>query len=220
MARAVACTGTPWRNDNNGTGAWNEKGLLRTICPHVRRYTNSWYAYLPTYLSTYLPTYPSIHPSIYSSIYLPIYLSIYLPVCKSCEPILAAEPSNTIDSLFVVGNFPARFWIFQNQMYRFRASCVPRVSLSSSSLCFPLCVSNFENRAYAKGYRETSTSLKDFFFLWDKVSRRNILSSFCSMYEERLMRIDVTFIMRKKWKLARLLYRNDTIRKFKREINK
>ena len=42
---------TPWRNDNNGTGAWNEKGQ-RAIRPRVRRYASTLNALarLPLYL--------------------------------------------------------------------------------------------------------------------------------------------------------------------------
>ena len=129
--------------------------------------------------------------STYLPIHLPTYLSIYPPVCKSCEPILAAEPSNTIDSLFV-RNFPARFWIFQNQMYRFRASvCTPPLP----PLCFEFRKSSLRERLSWNGAR-----IKDFFF-WDKVSRRNtfvfsfrnvseIIKDRCVVYERKKMTIN------------------------------
>lgn len=64
--------------------------MLRTICPRVRRYTNSWtseHAYIHIYLPTYLPT----HSSIHLSTYLPSYLATYLPRCslvyeRRCRP--------------------------------------------------------------------------------------------------------------------------------------
>lgn len=129
--------------------------------------------------------------STYLPIHLPTYLSIYPPVCKSCEPILAAEPSNTIDSLFV-RNFPARFWIFQNQMYRFRASvCTP----SASPFVFRISKIELARKVIVKRGQD-----KGFFFFEIKF-REGILSSFrfrvseiikdrCVVYERKKMTIN------------------------------
>lgn len=131
--------------------------------------------------------------STYLPIHLPTYLSIYPPVCKSCEPILAAEPSNTIDSLFV-RNFPARFWIFQNQMYRFRASvCTP----SASPFVFRISKIELARKVIVKRGQDKGF----FFFFWDKVSRRNtfvfsfrnvseIIKDRCVVYERKKMTIN------------------------------
>lgn len=129
--------------------------------------------------------------STYLPIHLPTYLSIYPPVCKSCEPILAAEPSNTIDSLFV-RNFPARFWIFQNQMYRFRASvCTP----SSSPFVFRISKIELARKVIVKRGQD-----KGFFFFFEIKFREGILSSFRFVMWVKLLRIDVSFMRERKWR--------------------